>query len=153
MFACNKTATLGHVEIFSWQSKRSEAGCNRPTTITMTSNSSSTFALPPLPVGDRRPKSIAEFIARVNAERGGFRNVTQDSLQKEIEDETNGLVESKDVDMKDDPEAGDAADQVDLLDFRKTLDEVHMQAKYACHACAHPTYLSASLPLAVLICL
>lgn len=98
----------------------------------MTSNTSTTFALPPLPVGDRRPKSIAEFIARVNNERDGFRNVTQDSLQKEIEDEATGLIESKEVDMKD-PENDDLADQVDLPEFRKALDEVHMQAKYEAH--------------------
>ncbi|KAJ4386412.1 RNA polymerase II mediator complex subunit [Gnomoniopsis smithogilvyi] len=90
-----------------------------------------TFALPPLPVGDRKPKSIAEFIARVNTERGGFRNVTQDSLDKEIEDETAGLVESKEVDTKDASEAEDPTDQVDLLEFRKALDEVHMQANVA----------------------
>lgn len=89
-----------------------------------------TFALPPLPVGDRKPKSIADFIARVNAERGGFRNVTQDSLDKEIEDETNGLVEAMEVDTKDASETEDPTDQVDLLEFRKALDEVHMQAKY-----------------------
>lgn len=94
------------------------------------SSSSATFALPPLPVGDRRPKTIADFIARVNTERGGFRNVTLDSLQKEIEDETNGLVESKEVDANDVSEAEDLTDQVDLLEFRKALDEVHMQAKY-----------------------
>lgn len=97
-----------------------------------------TFALPPLPVGDRRPKSIAEFIARVNTERGGFRNVTQDSLDKEIVDEANGLVESQEIDIKDASEAEDLTNQVDLLEFRKALDEVHMQAKYG-RALSMPT--------------
>lgn len=96
----------------------------------MASTPSTTFALSPLPVGDRRPKTIAEFIARVNAERGGFRNVTQDSLQKEIEDGANGLVESLEVDMKDAAEdEDDLAGQMDPLEFRKALDEVYMQAE------------------------
>lgn len=96
----------------------------------MASSSTSTFALSPLPVGDRRPKTIAEFIARVNAERGGFRNVTQDSLQKEIEDEASGVVESMEVDMKDDAEDDDFGDQIDPLEFRKALEEVYVQAEY-----------------------
>ncbi|CAN8100347.1 unnamed protein product [Discula destructiva] len=98
----------------------------------------SSFALSPLPVGDRRPKTIADFIARVNAERGGFRNVTQNSLQKEIEDEENGVVDSMEVDMKDATQDGDdgdgdgdSADQIDPLEFRKALEEVYVQADVA----------------------
>lgn len=95
-----------------------------------TSTPTTTFALSPLPIGDRKPKTIAEFIARVNAERGGFRNVTQDSLQKEIEDGANGLVESMEVDMKDDAEDDETADQIDPLEFRKALEQVYLQAEY-----------------------
>lgn len=105
-----------------------------------------TFALPPLPVGDRRPKSIAEFIARVNTERGGFRNVTEESLDKEIEDEANGLVESQEIDIKDASEAEETTDQVDVLEFRKALDEVHMQAKYE-RASSMPTIQGNSRPV------
>lgn len=98
----------------------------------MASSSASTFALSPLPVGDRRPKTIAEFIARVNAERGGFRNVTQDSLQKEIEDEANGVVDSMEVDMKDEADEDDElGNQFDPIEFRKALDTVYMEAEYA----------------------
>lgn len=54
-------------------------------------------SLRPTPMGSRKPKNLGEFIARVQAERG-FRNVTEESLKKEIEDRKNGVVEVKEED-------------------------------------------------------
>lgn len=63
-----------------------------------------TFALRPPPVGDRRPKTLAQFIARVHAERGAFRNINEASLREEIRASKDG--ESKQAD--DDVVMGDA---------------------------------------------
>jgi mediator of RNA polymerase II transcription subunit 17 len=42
------------------------------------------FSLRPWPRGDRKPHNLGEFIARVQAERGGFRNVTEESVGEEL---------------------------------------------------------------------
>lgn len=46
------------------------------------------FSIRPLqPPNDRKPKNLSEFIARINAQTpGGFRNVRQADLQKQIDD-------------------------------------------------------------------
>lgn len=98
----------------------------------MASNSSSSFALRPLPCGDRRPKNLAEFIQRVNTERDGFLNVTEESLRKEMEAEANGIVESKEVDMID-ADAGQGEDDADHIGFpelRQVIAQMHEQAEY-----------------------
>ncbi|KHO00215.1 RNA polymerase II mediator complex component SRB4 [Metarhizium album ARSEF 1941] len=50
----------------------------------MTSPDGPPLSLRPFPVADRAPKNLAEFIARVNAQPGGFRDVTEAKLQDEI---------------------------------------------------------------------
>ncbi|KAI8295882.1 Mediator of RNA polymerase II transcription subunit 17 [Colletotrichum sp. SAR 10_98] len=61
----------------------------------MASGSSMPFSsLQPTPTGGRKPKNLAEFIARVQSERG-FRNVTEESLKQEIEDRKNGVADVK----------------------------------------------------------
>lgn len=42
------------------------------------------LSLRPVPVGDKKPKVIADFIARVNAEPGGFRAVNSEELRAEL---------------------------------------------------------------------
>ena len=42
------------------------------------------LSLRPFPVADRKPKNVADFIPRVNAQAGGFRVVTEDRLREEI---------------------------------------------------------------------
>ncbi|KAK1992148.1 RNA polymerase II mediator complex component SRB4 [Colletotrichum falcatum] len=54
-------------------------------------------SLHPVPTGGRKPKSLGEFIARVQSERG-FRNVTEESLKDEVENQKNGDAEVKDQD-------------------------------------------------------
>lgn len=96
----------------------------------MASNPQSSFALRPLPYGDRKPKNLGEFIARINAERGGFRSVTEETLRKEIETQDNGVEDSKDVDM--DVESDDEADSnlVKFEEIHEAVDEVHKNAEY-----------------------
>ncbi|KAK1971978.1 RNA polymerase II mediator complex component SRB4 [Colletotrichum sublineola] len=81
----------------------------------MASGSSMPFSsLHPVPTGGRKPKSLGEFIARVQSERG-FRNVTEESLKEEAEKQKNGDAEVKDEDTAmsdgnaDDEEPPDAA--------------------------------------------
>ncbi|KAL2883983.1 RNA polymerase II mediator complex subunit [Colletotrichum sp. CLE4] len=64
----------------------------------MASGSSMPFSsLHPVPTGDRKPKSLGEFIARAQAERG-FRNVTEKSLKEEVENKKNDVGEVKEED-------------------------------------------------------
>lgn len=61
------------------------------------------LSMRPFPVADKSPKSLADFIARVNALPGGFRAVTETSLEEEIRarDETNDDADAQDVEMSD----------------------------------------------------
>lgn len=61
------------------------------------------LSLWPFPVADKEPKSLAEFIVRVNAQPGGFRAVSEAKLREEIKarEEAGGATEDADVDMAD----------------------------------------------------
>ncbi|KAK6224865.1 RNA polymerase II mediator complex component SRB4 [Colletotrichum tabaci] len=64
----------------------------------MASGSSMPFSsLHPIPTGSRKPKSLGEFIARVQSDRG-FRNVTEESLREELENKQNDAAEVKEED-------------------------------------------------------
>lgn len=110
----------------------------------MASNPAQSFVLRPVPQSDRRPKNLGEFIARVNADRG-FRNVTEESLRKEVEveAEANGILESKEVDMTNDErvdgdghgegndaEGDEGADQVGIEDLHQAIGDVRLHAEY-----------------------
>lgn len=99
----------------------------------MGSTSGSPFALRPLPLpqSDRKPTNLADFIARVNADKGGFRNVTEESLRKELDAEANDVLESKEVDMLTGESEVDAdAEQISLEDFHEAVNEVRRNAEY-----------------------
>ncbi|KAF4976215.1 hypothetical protein FZEAL_7078 [Fusarium zealandicum] len=70
------------------------------------------LSLRPHPVADRKPKNIAEFIARVNAEPGGFRALSETQLRDEAvaREATNGETQDKDVDV-DMAETGNDEDE------------------------------------------
>ena len=61
------------------------------------------LSLRPFPVADKEPKNLADFIARVNALPGGFRSVTEDKLQDEIQSQNGRATGTQpdDVDMSD----------------------------------------------------
>ncbi|PSR90726.1 subunit 17 of mediator complex-domain-containing protein [Coniella lustricola] len=94
--------------------------------------SSSSFALGPLALGDRRPQNLSDFIQRVNAERGGFRNITEESLREEAEADANGVLDSKEVDMLDD-KAQDigSGHQPSPEEFQTAISKVYQQAEVA----------------------
>jgi|SRR3569833_2308989 len=102
----------------------------------MSSSSSSSsgakaFTLQPWPSGGSKPKNLAEFIARVNGQNGGFRTVTEEGLRKQIEAEEAGVVESADVDMKSDSEDDEAPKPVVLDDILAARNEVLRNIEYA----------------------
>lgn len=70
----------------------------------MTSPDGPPLSLRPFPVADKAPKNLAEFIARVNTQSGGFRDVTQDKIQDDIKSRETvhgGDSDQDDVDMSD----------------------------------------------------
>lgn len=97
----------------------------------MHSNPPSSFALRPLPLGDRRPQNLSEFILRVNAERGGFRNVTEESMREEMQAEIDDIFESQEADiLKDEPDDGEQPGQIGPKEFNEALETVYLQAEY-----------------------
>ena len=73
------------------------------------SNGGPALSVRPAPIADRKPKNLAEFIARVNAQPGGFRALDADQIRTEIEArkgqrEDDNAIESSSSDEEDDDE-------------------------------------------------
>lgn len=64
------------------------------------------LSLRPFPVADKSPKNLADFIARVNALPGGFRDVTEARLRDE-------MAARADPDASDDDISMDEGDEDD----------------------------------------
>lgn len=104
----------------------------------------SPFSLRPWPTGDKKPKNLAEFVARVNSEPGGFRSVTEDQLRDDIRiheaTATAGLdhQSSSDDDSDDEDETKDDDDTKDALaareEFFRSCDHAHQSAMLALDA-------------------
>ncbi|KAL6889730.1 subunit 17 of mediator complex domain-containing protein [Trichoderma longibrachiatum] len=61
------------------------------------------LSLRPFPVADQKPKNLADFIARVNAQPGGFRAVTEAKLREELKNsESSDGAADEDEDMSSD---------------------------------------------------
>jgi hypothetical protein len=72
------------------------------------------FPLRPFASNDRRPKTLAEFLNRMNVERGGFRNITVEGLLEEdrlLREQRRRERDGEDMDiaMGDDNENGNGA--------------------------------------------
>lgn len=80
---------------------------------------SSSFTLPLRPTVEKgaREDALPIRIAQINAQRGSFRNVTEESLKAEIEAQKNG-VEQKEDDSKESSDV-DATERIDLLYKRR----------------------------------
>ncbi|KAK7425848.1 RNA polymerase II mediator complex subunit [Neonectria magnoliae] len=89
------------------------------------------LSLRPHPVADRKPKNLAEFIARVNAQPGGFRAVTEAKLREEIrareESARSGDAHDEDVDMSDGGDDEDEDEDEDEDDEDKDPNEARME--------------------------
>ncbi|KAL7948398.1 subunit 17 of mediator complex domain-containing protein [Trichoderma barbatum] len=84
------------------------------------------LSLRPFPVADQKPKNLAEFIARVNAQSGGFRSVTEDKLREELKNSENadGTVDH-DEDMSEAAAENEAAEKdpnVARMEVLKNID-------------------------------
>ncbi|KOS20713.1 Mediator of RNA polymerase II transcription subunit 17 [Escovopsis weberi] len=82
----------------------------------MNSSEDPPLSLRPFPVTDQfKPKSLADFVARVNAQPGGFRSVTEAKLHDEIRtgEARHGVVEPEDEDMSLEEEEEDDDDRGD----------------------------------------
>ncbi|KAI3330639.1 subunit 17 of mediator complex-domain-containing protein [Ustulina deusta] len=75
----------------------------------MAGNNQTPFALRPWPTGDKKPQNLAEFIARVNAQPGGFRDLNEAQLRREVQAKQQGTVED-DVDGTDEEDDEDEAE-------------------------------------------
>lgn len=57
------------------------------------------ISLQAFPTVDKEKESIKYLIARINQQKGSFRNVTEQSLEEEIQAEEAGKTETKDQDV------------------------------------------------------
>jgi hypothetical protein len=66
-----------------------DTGAVGATTLTMAVtddvNGGPPLSLRPVPIADKKPKNISDFIARVNAQPGGFRSLNADQLRADIQ--------------------------------------------------------------------
>ena len=82
------------------------------------------LSLRPFPVADKKPKNLAEFVARVNAQPGGFRELKSARLLEEIAArETSGSNEDEDMDVSEDDDDEDekAAGEADPAKVRQEI--------------------------------
>ncbi|PHH63990.1 hypothetical protein CDD81_5095 [Ophiocordyceps australis] len=101
----------------------------------MAAHDSPPLSLRPFPVADKEPKKLAELIARVNGQPGGFRALSESSLRQEIstrgQDDT-AAVEEEDEEMADaDSEGGDDAASDAGLARLEVLKNVDMASNCA----------------------
>ncbi|KAI0468817.1 subunit 17 of mediator complex-domain-containing protein [Xylaria cf. heliscus] len=96
------------------------------------------FSLRPWPTGDKKPKNLAEFIARVNAKPGGFRNLNESHLRREIQEKRQGSLEDDGMDTSEgesnDDEVEEAGGKTALVareEFVKNIDVAHQSAMLA----------------------
>lgn len=89
----------------------------------MTTPNPSPFSLRPWPIGDKKPKTLGEFIARVNAEKGGFRNVTEEKLREQIaaEEEGRAEIERPSSSSSSEEEETDADKTKNILEAREEV--------------------------------
>jgi hypothetical protein len=69
------------------------------------------LSLRPFPVADKKPKSISDFIGRINTQPGGFRDVTEAKLRDEIARQAQAGVPNEDVNMSDGEEEDDEEEE------------------------------------------
>ncbi|KAH6605181.1 rna polymerase ii mediator complex component srb4 [Trichoderma cornu-damae] len=92
----------------------------------MSSGEGPPLSLRPFPVADQKPKNLAEFIARVNAQPGGFRSVTEAKLLEELRNsEDAGGVVDHDGDVSEDAGENDVTEKdpnVARMEVLKNID-------------------------------
>ncbi|TRX90013.1 hypothetical protein FHL15_009114 [Xylaria flabelliformis] len=104
----------------------------------MISNNQTPFSLRPWPTGDKKPQNLAEFISRVNAQPGGFRDVNEARLRREIQEKQQESLEDDGMDTSegddDDDEVEEVKGKTALVareEFLKKVDFAHQSAMLA----------------------
>ncbi|KAF3063702.1 Mediator of RNA polymerase II transcription subunit 17 [Daldinia childiae] len=91
--------------------------------------SSSPFSLRPWPIGDKKPKNLGEFISRISAQSGGFRNVTEAKLREEIAAQEDGRVEAEGSSDEEEDEDGELKSVTAAREeFLKNIEVAHQSA-------------------------
>lgn len=99
----------------------------------MTTNGQIPFSLRPWPTGDKKPQNLADFISRVNTQPGGFRNLSEAELRRDIQTHQYGRIEndgppsSEDEGEGENDEAEEAAGKSAVVareDFLKNVESV-----------------------------
>ena len=79
--------------------------------------------LRPWPVGEKKPKNIGEFVARISYEREGFRNVPPEAqLSEEVTAQRQATPELEDETMSE--SGDDAADGAKALTVAAAREEI-----------------------------
>lgn len=65
----------------------------------MAPGDSTPLSLRPFPVADKKPKNVSDFIARVNAQPGGFRSLSEAKLREDAARQAAGDGDADDDDM------------------------------------------------------
>lgn len=94
------------------------------------------LSLRPFPISDTKPKSLADFISRVNAQSGGFREVSEEKLRQEQQLTQSSPQDGEDVDMSDgeDDESADGLGASRPQDLMQTRIEVLQNIDVATNA-------------------
>ncbi|KAI1328727.1 subunit 17 of mediator complex-domain-containing protein [Xylariaceae sp. FL0255] len=98
----------------------------------MSSDNQSPFSLRPWPISDKKPKSIGEFIARLNAQPGGFRGLNQAQLQRDIDAQEQGQGD-EDGPSEDESDEGEKPKTAIAArdEFLKNIEVAHQSAMLA----------------------
>lgn len=106
----------------------------------MASNNQTPFTLRPWPTGDKKPQNLTEFISRVNAQPGGFRDLREADLRREIEAKQEGRLEddgtssSGEEDDDDEDEAEAAKGKTAAVAREEFLRKISIASHYASQA-------------------
>lgn len=133
IFACTarRQAAFAHLSTgLCYRDERARASDD-----TMSANQSP-FSIRPIKAsGDRRPKTLADFIARVNATHpGGFRALNQADVKRQIEERAkkqHGDADTPDVHMEDGAGSDEEADAEATKDLGAARMEVLRNISYA----------------------
>ncbi|GAP84482.2 putative mediator of RNA polymerase II transcription subunit 17 [Rosellinia necatrix] len=106
----------------------------------MANNSQMPFSLRPWPIGDKKPQNLVDFISRVNSQPGGFRELDEAQLRRDILGKQQGALEddafnsSEDEDDEDEEESEDAKGKTAIVareEFMRNIDFAHQSAMLA----------------------
>ncbi|KAG9258557.1 subunit 17 of mediator complex-domain-containing protein [Emericellopsis atlantica] len=95
------------------------------------------LSLRPFPVADKKPKTISDFIGRINTQSGGFRDVTEAKIHDEIARQAQAGAPNEDADMsdgeeEDEEEEGADEEEIDPLQAREqVLREIDIATYHA----------------------